>query len=111
MLLAKKIARYRTDKKELFRTIRPEFFHTSPKSTSGCSASGRPTKYQKVFSDIAYRTCRNYKVTNRTLATMFGISDRTFYLWTEECPEFAEAIKSGRESYRRYHARDRHRAK
>lgn len=57
---------------------------------------GRPTKYEPVFPERARELCER-GATDIELADFFDIACSTLYEWKHVHPEFAEAIKVGKE--------------
>ncbi|MAO03565.1 MAG: terminase [Citromicrobium sp.] len=57
---------------------------------------GRPTKYHSSYCEIA-RDMAERGATNAELAEWFGVSRRTINTWTQQHPEFAEALRLGKE--------------
>lgn len=57
----------------------------------------RPTRYDaKIHCEIVKSlAARGY--TDKEMATILNISEKTFYLWQEKYPEFLQAIKEGKE--------------
>lgn len=57
---------------------------------------GRPSLYSRDCVERAYRLCL-LGLTNEQLAPHFGVDVRTVQRWSEEHPEFCQALKQGRE--------------
>ena len=69
-------------------------------STKVKKKMGRPTDYNvKKNPDIASNLCTRYGADNTLLCTSFGISEVTLYQWIARYPEFAKAIKEGKDNY------------
>jgi len=60
---------------------------------------GRPSKYRPEFVEQAGQLCRDEGYTDVQLAAKFGIGKTQLYVWKREYPEFAEAIKRGKEGF------------
>ncbi|XAP76930.1 helix-turn-helix domain-containing protein [Citromicrobium bathyomarinum] len=56
----------------------------------------RPTEYDPSYCEIA-RDMAERGATNAELAERFGVSRRTVNTWTQQHPEFAEALRLGKE--------------
>jgi len=59
---------------------------------------GRPTKYRPEFVEQAEQLCRDEGYTDEQLAAKLGIGRTQLYFWKREYPDFAEAIKRGKEA-------------
>jgi len=59
---------------------------------------GRPTEYNKAICQVA-GTLAEFGASDRQVYTKLKISQRTFYTWKKEHPEFGEAIASGRQRF------------
>ena len=57
---------------------------------------GRPTAYKPEYNQLAYNYCL-LSALDTDLARYFGIAESTLYEWKLKYPDFAEAIKNGRE--------------
>ena len=56
---------------------------------------GAPTKYKSEYSEI----CRKLALLGKTdvqMAEILGVTDRTFYNWKNQYPEFFQAINNGK---------------
>ena len=72
---------------------------TIPK-TRRTGKMGRPTIYnEKKTPGIASNLCTRYGADNALLCTSFGISEVTLYQWMDKHPDFAKAIKEGKDNY------------
>lgn len=54
------------------------------------------SKYKEEFADQAYKYCL-LGARNEDLARFFAVSIKTVYHWQEDHPEFAEALRQGKE--------------
>jgi hypothetical protein len=57
---------------------------------------GQPTKYRPEFVDQAYRLCL-LRAIDKEIAEFFGVVEATLYNWKNEHPDFADAIRRGKE--------------
>lgn len=55
------------------------------------------SKYREDYPDIARKLCMLLGATNERLSKYFEVSDTTIDNWIAKYPEFAEAVKFGRE--------------
>ena len=55
---------------------------------------GRPTKYRKEFAQIAYDTMAE-GFSKTATAGKLGISRDTFHRWSQDNPDFSDAVKKG----------------
>lgn len=60
---------------------------------------GRPTNYEPRNVDIAYELCRDYGLIDAALARALKTNKQTLYDWQKQHPEFAAAIKQGKEEF------------
>lgn len=60
---------------------------------------GRPTKYKSEYVQIAGELCKQKGYTDKNLAAHFKVSETQLYVWKQKYPEFAEAIKKGKDSH------------
>lgn len=58
--------------------------------------TGRPTFFKPEYSDLAQKFCM-LGATNEDLARMFGVARRAIDNWIAGVPEFAAALREGRE--------------
>ena len=57
---------------------------------------GRPTKYKPEYADLARKFCL-LGATDKRLADLFQVSERSVNEWKEVYPEFSQSIAEGRE--------------
>lgn len=57
---------------------------------------GRPTKYTANMAALVYWIARA-GLTDALIAKELGVSERTLYNWQKAHPEFAEALRAGKE--------------
>ena len=62
----------------------------------GKSNAGRPTSYRPEYADMAYKFCL-LGANDEKLASLFEVSVATISNWKNDCPEFLEALKKGKE--------------
>lgn len=65
----------------------------SPKSDKPV---GRPTKYKPEYAELAYKFCL-MGATDKRLAELLQVSERSVNEWKEVHPEFSQSIANGRE--------------
>lgn len=58
---------------------------------------GRPSTYNPAYAGLAERMCRHLGATDADLAKVMGTSVETINLWKRTHPEFAEALKNGKD--------------
>lgn len=61
--------------------------------------AGRPTEYRKDMPERAYELMRDCGLTEKRLATAFGVHVDTIAEWKRVYPEFAKAIREGRRDH------------
>ena len=59
--------------------------------------AGRPSEYRTEFSETAHKLAQQ-GATHREIAEALGIVESTFYAWKIAHPEFAEAVRLGKET-------------
>ncbi len=59
---------------------------------------GRPTKYSKYYAPIIAELMTNAGVIEKDVAARMGIAESTLNKWKLAHPEFAKALKRGRET-------------
>ena len=59
--------------------------------------AGRPSSYKPEFVEQAKKLCQ-LGATDVDIADFFGIHPSNLYVWKHKHPEFAEALKSGKET-------------
>jgi methyl coenzyme M reductase gamma subunit len=57
----------------------------------------RPSEYKPEYAAVARKLC-TLGATDVELADFLGCSDRTIYRWQAQFPEFARAMKAGKEA-------------
>ena len=57
---------------------------------------GRPTNYKPEYCELALNQCL-LGATNEQLGAFFGVTGRTIGNWITTIPEFADAVRSGRD--------------
>lgn len=57
----------------------------------------RPTKYKPEYAEQARKLCDTMAATDFELATFFGVTLSTLYLWKLKHPDFSDSIKLGKE--------------
>jgi diadenosine tetraphosphatase ApaH/serine/threonine PP2A family protein phosphatase len=58
---------------------------------------GRPTKYHPQFAEMAKRLCMLFKdCTDKRLAEIFGVCEKTLNNWKQNHPEFLQSLKAGK---------------
>lgn len=57
---------------------------------------GRPTKYKHEYADLARKFCL-LGATDKRLAELFQVSERSIHEWKDAYPEFSQSICEGRE--------------
>jgi hypothetical protein len=57
---------------------------------------GRPTKYKPEYAELAYKFCL-LGATDKRLAELLQVSERSVNEWKEVYPEFSQSIANGRE--------------
>ncbi len=57
---------------------------------------GRPTSYKPEFAAQAAKLCRLGAI-DRELADFFNVAQSTLYKWKRAIPEFAQALKEGKQ--------------
>jgi hypothetical protein len=80
----------RTTSRQIRKTTR------RPETPKGKRRPGRPSKYKPEFAERVTDYCL-LGATNQELAGIFKVRDTTIPEWIDRYPEFAEAIKKGRE--------------
>lgn len=61
------------------------------------SKAGRPTAYKAVYAKQAQKLAELGAI-DREIGEFFGVSDRTIRSWKHKHPEFAEALKVGKDT-------------
>ncbi|WP_429949623.1 helix-turn-helix domain-containing protein [Comamonas sediminis] len=59
-------------------------------------AGGRPSKYKPEYADQAKKLCM-LGMTDKEMASFFGVAESTFNLWKTAHPEFSESLKGGKD--------------
>lgn len=59
--------------------------------------TGRKTDYKKEYDRIAQRACK-LGATDKDLADMFGVSERTINTWKKKQPSFLQSLKAKAEA-------------
>lgn len=59
-------------------------------------AGGRPSKYKSEYADQAKKLCM-LGMTDKEMASFFGVAESTFNLWKTAHPEFSESLKGGKD--------------
>lgn len=59
-------------------------------------AGGRPSKYKPEYADQAKKLCM-LGMTDKEMASFFGVAESTFNLWKTVHPEFSESLKGGKD--------------
>lgn len=57
---------------------------------------GQPTLFKEEYAAIAHRMCAIMGATNKELAEVLGVTDRTISNWIAAHPEFKTAVSSGK---------------
>lgn len=57
---------------------------------------GRPTKYKPEYARMAYKHCL-LGATDKELADLFEVEEKTINNWKAEFPEFLQALKAGKD--------------
>jgi transposase-like protein len=60
---------------------------------------GRPTKYDPSFAERAYQLCREAGLTDKQLATAFGVDKATINRWKHKYPDFCDSLKKGKDEF------------
>lgn len=60
------------------------------------AGGGQPTLYKEEYSALAYNMCAIMGATNKELAGVLGVSERTIANWIAAHPEFKTALTSGK---------------
>ena len=69
------------------------------KNKVGSKHPGRPERYNASYADQARKACKN-GFNDKQLAEMFGVANKSvIYKWKQKHPEFAKAIRKGREKF------------
>lgn len=58
---------------------------------------GPPSEYKPEYADIARKLCENFGATDQQVADFLGIVPSVFYKYRLQYPEFAEALRLGKE--------------
>ncbi|UXC20021.1 helix-turn-helix domain-containing protein [Comamonas squillarum] len=58
-------------------------------------AGGRPSKYKPEYAGQAKKLCM-LGMTDKEMASFFGVAESTFNLWKTVHPEFSESLKGGK---------------
>lgn len=59
-------------------------------------AGGRPSKYKPEYAGQAKKLCM-LGMTDKEMASFFGVAESTFNLWKTVHPEFSESLKGGKD--------------
>ncbi len=57
---------------------------------------GQPTLFKEEYAALAHRMCAIMGATNKELAEVLGVTDRTISNWIAAYPEFKTAVSSGK---------------
>lgn len=57
------------------------------------------TKYDKSFNELAKTVAKVMGATDKQLAEIIGIGESTLYDWKIRHPEFAEAVRAGKDEF------------
>lgn len=57
---------------------------------------GRPTKYKPAYARQAFRHCL-LGATDKDLAELFEVSEKTINTWKKEYPKFLQSLKDGKD--------------
>lgn len=66
------------------------------KPKAAAAPVGRPSKYRPEFCEMAYKFCL-MGATDKRLAELLDVSERSINEWKEVHPEFSQSIANGRE--------------
>ena len=69
---------------------------TTKAAAKGKNLGGRPTVYKDEYAQQVLKFCLS-GFTDKEMADLFGVSERTFNYWKKKYPEFLQSIKSGKE--------------
>lgn len=61
--------------------------------------SGRPTEYEEKYNDMAYQACSRMGATDKDLAKLFNVCERTINYWKHKQPLFLQSIKDGKDEF------------
>ena len=59
-------------------------------------AGGRPSGYKEEYSELAYKYCL-LGLTDKELAKLFDVTEKTINNWKIDFPEFLQSIRKGKE--------------
>lgn len=72
----------------------PKVTQVTPEVTPVAATMGRPTEYQSVYAEQAYRLML-LGFTREKLAEFFQVNESTIYRWQEKHGDFCEALRKG----------------
>jgi len=65
----------------------------------GKHAGGRPPKYQSDFARMAHVACVEGGFTDKKLALLFGVCEKTINNWKKEHKQFLQSVKDGKDDF------------
>lgn len=71
-------------------------FQKGNKYAVGGPGGGRKTLYKPEYADIGRKLCLLGKI-DVELAEIFGVDESTIYTWKKDFPEFAQALRDGKQ--------------
>ena len=66
---------------------------------TGKHAGGAPTKYKKDFARMAYVACIEGGFTDKKLALLFGVCEKTINNWKKEHKQFLQSLRDGKDEF------------
>lgn len=79
--------------------ITPKKKAPAKKETGKKLPGGSPTKYDVKFNKMAETACERLGATDKDLAALFNVGEKTIYNWKNEHSEFLQAIKRGKDVF------------
>lgn len=66
---------------------------------NGKDPGGAPTKYKKEYAHIAYEFCKDFPSTDKKLADILNVCEKTVNNWKKEHPKFLQSIQKGKDEF------------
>ena len=83
-------------KKKTTKKAKPKKAKVAKKPVKPKAKMGRPTKYKEEFNKYACKLAEK-GFTDKELAEMFGVTEKTLNLWKKDYPDFLQSLKEGKE--------------